>query len=52
MHSHTPLEFIVEAVPALIGYVDTDERYRFNNLAYRDWFGRPAGEFVGTPRHR
>ena len=47
MHSHTRLEFILEAVPALIGYVDLDERYRFNNLAYQDWFGRPVEEFVG-----
>ncbi len=47
MHSHTQLEFIVEAVPALIGYVDLDERYRFNNLVYQDWFGRPVEEFVG-----
>ena len=47
MHSHTQLEFIVEAVPALIGYVDVDERYRFNNLVYQDWFGRPVEEFVG-----
>jgi PAS domain S-box-containing protein len=47
MHSQTRLEFIVEAVPALIGYVDVDERYRFNNLAYQDWFGRPAEECFG-----
>ena len=47
MHSHTQLEFIVEAVPALIGYVGLDERYRFNNLVYQDWFGRPVEEFVG-----
>ena len=47
MPSHTRLEFIIEAVPALIGYVDVDERYRFNNLAYQDWFGRPVEEFVG-----
>jgi PAS domain S-box-containing protein len=47
MFSHTRLEFIIEAVPALIGYVDVDERYRFNNLAYQDWFGRPVQEFVG-----
>ena len=47
MHSNTRLEFIVEAVPALIGYVDLDERYRFNNLAYQEWFGRPVEEFVG-----
>jgi len=47
MSSHTRLEFIIEAVPALIGYVGVDERYRFNNLAYQDWFGRPVQEFVG-----
>src|SRR5262245_18592284 len=47
MHSHTRLEVIVEAVPALIGYVDVEERYRFNNLAYQDWFGRPVEEFLG-----
>jgi PAS domain S-box-containing protein len=46
MDSSTRLEFIIEAVPALIGYVDADERYRFNNLAYQDWFGRPVKDFL------
>jgi len=41
------LQFIVDAVPALIAYVDGDERYRFNNLAYEQWFGRPRGEVYG-----
>ena len=47
MHSDTQLEFIIEAVPALIGYVDADERYRFNNSAYQQWFGCPRGEIAG-----
>src|SRR5262245_8538245 len=47
MHSHTRLEVIVEAVPGLIGYVDADECYRFNNLAYQEWFGRPLEEYLG-----
>jgi PAS domain S-box-containing protein len=47
MHSNTQLEFIIEAVPALIGYVDTDERYRFNNSAYEQWFGRPVADVTG-----
>ena len=47
MRSDTRLGFIVEAVPALIGYVGTDERYRFNNVAYEQWFGRPVGDVVG-----
>jgi PAS domain S-box-containing protein len=47
MHSNTRLEFIVEAVPALIGYVDADERYRFHNSAYEQWFGPPARDIGG-----
>jgi len=47
MHSNTRLEFIIEAVPALIGYVGADERYRFNNPAYQLWFGRPVAEVAG-----
>ncbi|MGH7388073.1 MAG: ATP-binding protein [Candidatus Rokuibacteriota bacterium] len=47
MHSNTQLEFIIEAVPALIGYVDREERYRFNNHAYEQWFGHPVSEVAG-----
>jgi PAS domain S-box-containing protein len=43
----TRLEVIVEAVPALIGYIDVEERYRFNNSAYEQWFGRPLAEVAG-----
>ena len=47
MDSNSRLEFIVEAAPALIGYVDADERYRFNNSAYEEWFGYPARDVAG-----
>jgi PAS domain S-box-containing protein len=47
MHSSPSLPFIIEAVPALVGYVDTDERYRFNNGAYEQWFGPRASEILG-----
>jgi PAS domain S-box-containing protein len=47
MHSNTRLEFIIEAVPALIGYVDADGCYRFNNSAYTQWFGRPVAAVAG-----
>ena len=47
MHSNTQLEFIIEAVPALIGYVDADQRYRFNNSAYHQWFGCAPSEIAG-----
>ena len=33
------LRLITDAVPALISYVDSEERYRFVNRAYEDWFG-------------
>lgn len=42
-----PLELIVDAVPALIAYVDRDRRYVFANLAYEAWFGRPRSEILG-----
>jgi PAS domain S-box-containing protein len=41
------LQFIVDAVPALVAYVDSEERYRFNNYAYEQWFGRPRSEVYG-----
>ena len=47
MQSHTRLEVIVEAMPGLIGYVDADERYRFNNVAYQEWFGLPVEHYLG-----
>ena len=47
MSIDTRLQFIIDAVPALVAYVDTEERYRFNNHAYEQWFGRPPNELYG-----
>jgi two-component system CheB/CheR fusion protein len=41
------LQLVMDAVPALISYVDADLRYRFNNRAYEDWFGVARNHFVG-----
>lgn len=41
------VRLITDAVPALIAYVDIDERYRFVNAAYEQWFGRPRTEIIG-----
>ncbi|HEX7633918.1 MAG TPA: ATP-binding protein [Noviherbaspirillum sp.] len=41
------LRIITDAVPVLIAYIDTDERYRFVNAAYETWFCRPRSEIVG-----
>ena len=54
-----PLEVIVDAVPAMIAYIDRDQRYKFVNLAYQSWYGRPRNEIrgltvrdlLGTERH-
>jgi PAS domain S-box-containing protein len=41
------VRLITDAVPALIAYVDIDERYRFVNATYEQWFGRPRTEIIG-----
>jgi PAS domain S-box-containing protein len=33
------LQLLTDALPALISYVDSSDRYQFNNRAYEDWFG-------------
>ena len=47
MQSNPFLATIVEAMPALLGYVDADERYRFTNSAYERWFGRSTAQTIG-----
>ena len=43
------LRTITDNVPVLIGYIDAEQRYRFNNLAYEDWYARPRAEITGRP---
>jgi two-component system CheB/CheR fusion protein len=33
------LQLITDSLPVLISYADSEQRYRFNNLAYERWFG-------------
>ncbi len=37
----------LDALPVLVSYVDADERYRFCNRAYEQWFGQPRAELIG-----
>ena len=37
--SEAQLRLITDAVPALIAYVDSNQRFRFNNMAFERWFG-------------
>ncbi|MBV8885981.1 MAG: DUF4118 domain-containing protein [Chroococcidiopsidaceae cyanobacterium CP_BM_RX_35] len=41
------LHLVMNAVPVLISYVDSQQRYRFNNQKYEEWFGHPATEVYG-----
>ena len=41
------MRHIADNIPALIGYMDRDERYRFVNRTYGDWFGQPADAILG-----
>lgn len=37
-NSEAQFRLVTNAVPSLIGYVDQEQRYRFVNQAYREWF--------------
>jgi two-component system, OmpR family, sensor histidine kinase VicK len=45
--SEEQLRLITNGLPALIAYVDTKQRYRFNNQAYEKWLGRPPTAILG-----
>ncbi|GIW04127.1 MAG: hypothetical protein KatS3mg059_0747 [Thermomicrobiales bacterium] len=38
---------VADALPVLIAYIGTDERYRFVNLAYEQWFEQPREAIIG-----
>jgi PAS domain S-box-containing protein len=41
------LRMITDNTPALIGYVDSELRYRYANATYLEWFGRKPEEMLG-----
>ncbi|MRJ23249.1 PAS domain S-box protein [Pseudomonas haemolytica] len=45
--SQTELQLIINAMPVLIGYVDHQQRFRLNNSAYLDWYGKTPQELYG-----
>ncbi len=45
--SEQQLRLVTDALPALISYVDKEQRYRFNNKAYEQWFGYPQFNIIG-----
>lgn len=58
-HEHQ-MRLVVDALPALVSYIDTHHRYRFNNYAYELWYnlpyqqikGRQVGDIVSLPVYR
>jgi PAS domain-containing protein len=45
--SEERLHVIADSLPAFVSYIDTDQRYRFNNRAYEDWLGIPRSDITG-----
>jgi PAS domain S-box-containing protein len=41
------LSLIADSMPALISYVDSEQRYRFVNRGYQHWFGHTREEIEG-----
>jgi two-component system, sensor histidine kinase len=41
------IRLVTDAMPALIAYVDAEERYQFVNEPYRQWLERPVEEILG-----
>lgn len=45
--SEQQLRLITDALPALVSYVDAEQRLRFCNKTYEDWFGHTRNELYG-----
>ncbi|HSI57481.1 MAG TPA: PAS domain-containing protein, partial [Ideonella sp.] len=45
--SEARLRTVADSLPMRVAYLDADERYRFNNVAYERAFGRPREELYG-----
>jgi two-component system CheB/CheR fusion protein len=46
-HHERQLQLITDSLPVLISYVDAEQRYSFNNLAYERWFGVARESLLG-----
>jgi PAS domain S-box-containing protein len=45
------MEKVVDHLPVLVAYVDAEQRYRFNNMAYEQFFGLKPREIYGKTMH-
>jgi two-component system, OmpR family, sensor histidine kinase VicK len=45
--SEEQLRLITNGLPVLIAYIDTEQRYQFNNQAYSAWLDQPIAQLQG-----
>ncbi|MBF0495930.1 MAG: PAS domain-containing protein [Deltaproteobacteria bacterium] len=45
--SETQLRMITNALPTLVAYIDSNQRYLFNNSAYQEWAGDSLDKITG-----
>ncbi|HLX29435.1 MAG TPA: PAS domain-containing protein [Casimicrobiaceae bacterium] len=45
--SEQRLRSITDSIPSMVGYIDRERRYRFNNRYYETWLNRPLSEITG-----
>lgn len=46
--SEERIRLITDTIPAMIGYFDKDQVFRYANRGYADWFGVAAENFIGN----
>jgi PAS domain S-box-containing protein len=46
-NSRTQLRLIIDSMPALVAYVDRDQRFRRVNRTFEEWFRAPLKTFLG-----
>jgi len=44
--SEQRLRSITDSIPSMVGYIDRERRYRFNNRYYETWLQRPLSEIT------
>ncbi|HEX7052527.1 MAG TPA: diguanylate cyclase [Burkholderiales bacterium] len=45
--SEQRLRVVTDNLPAFVGYIDTEERYRLTNRIYEEWLGMPREQITG-----
>lgn len=45
--SETQMRLVTDSLPAVIAYVDVEQRYQFNNAAYEKYLGVPLEQITG-----